>query len=247
MTKQHHCQHKEHRIVLSLAGMLPCMQGTCCGHSSLLAHHCYFHVCGHGDSQCAVGAEPPHLTVTSAVWRRTAAGFASAVQYAEKVLGIRSNDSSTNGSSAAAGGGGGGGGRGRGNRGARDGGADARGRARGRGRGRDITRQLYEHQHEQQSVWKQQQEQRQQEMFNQRAAAMSALPSQAPAAPAVEMSAYYYSPEDDYSSSTSSYPSRAAQMYMNFGGYDNTSQTASRGRGKIGVGNRGRSYRSNNR
>ncbi|WIA40164.1 hypothetical protein OEZ86_013561 [Tetradesmus obliquus] len=84
------------------------------------------------------GAEPPHLTVTPAVWRHVAAGFASSISCAEKVLGIRS---SSNSEAAAEGGGSRGGFSGRGG----GGGFSGRGRSgraggageRGRG-GRDV-------------------------------------------------------------------------------------------------------------
>uniref|UniRef100_A0A383WG32 Uncharacterized protein n=1 Tax=Tetradesmus obliquus TaxID=3088 RepID=A0A383WG32_TETOB len=84
------------------------------------------------------GAEPPHLTVTPAVWRHVAAGFASSISYAEKVLGIRSSSNSeaaaegdgSRGGFSGRGGGGGFSGRGRSGR---AGGAGERGRG-----GRDV-------------------------------------------------------------------------------------------------------------
>ncbi|WIA19878.1 hypothetical protein OEZ85_005778 [Tetradesmus obliquus] len=75
------------------------------------------------------GAEPPHLTVTPAVWRHVAAGFASSISYAEKVLGIRS---SSNSEAAAEGGGSRGGFSGRGG----GGGFSGRGGSSSGGRGR---------------------------------------------------------------------------------------------------------------
>lgn len=197
----------------------------------------------------ATGAELPPLTVTSAVWRRTAAGFASAVSYAEKVLGVRFADNgSSNGGGLGSGGGSERGGRGRGGRGQRGGGADARGRG-GRDKGRDITRQLFEHQPTQHELLRQQKEQQQQEWFNQQVAAMSSSRG-APAPAAADAGNYFYSPDDDYSSNSShGARSDAYSNYVNFHGYDNhyAPGGAPRGRGKIGVGNRGRSYRSNNR
>lgn len=71
--------------------------------------------------------------------------------------------------------------------------------------------------------------------------------------PGADMSAYYYTPDNDGGSSTSNgYTSNTARAYMSFTGYDmsvpyHLGGNRPTGRGKIGLGNRGWSYRSNNR